>query len=70
MLDPADHRHLRRRHGFTRHMRRLIRTSALPYRDKAAMFWALAQHGPDAAWELYKAGRGKGWVNGKHGGAA
>lgn len=59
MLEPSDHKRLRRNHGFARRMRRLIRTSALPYKDKAELCAALAGSGPDAAWELYKAKTGR-----------
>lgn len=54
MLVPSDHKDLRREHGFRRRMRRLIRTSALPWRAKADLCAVLAGSGSEAAWELYK----------------
>lgn len=59
MLAPSDYVRIRRNHGFARRMRRLIRTSALPYKDKAELCAALAGSGPDAAWEIYKAKAGR-----------
>ena len=59
MLAPSDYARFRRDHGFARRMRRLIRTSALPYGVKSELCAALARSGPDAAWEIYKQQNGQ-----------
>lgn len=54
MLEPSDYKQIRRNHGFVRRMRRLVRTSALPWWAKVEVCAALARSGPDAAWAVYE----------------